>query len=95
MEFTVRDAVAGVAGVNQCSGYEEYTIHSFKVGNALAVNGLRGYNTTYTSTVNGCSGCTFCLLRLFTSNMVTHRNGAWLDCNDQWRHFLSFEVIAG
>ena len=51
MEFTVRDAVDEVAGVNQYSGYEEYTIRGFKAENALDINGLRGYNTTYTSSM--------------------------------------------
>ncbi len=51
MDFTVRDAVDEVAGVNQYSGYEEYTIRGFKAENALDINGLRGYNTTYTSSM--------------------------------------------
>jgi iron complex outermembrane recepter protein len=51
MAFTVKDAVDEVAGVNQYSGYEEYTIRGFKAENALDINGLRGYNTAYTSSM--------------------------------------------
>lgn len=49
MEFTLKDAVGDVAGVNQFSGYDEYTIRGFKAENAHCINGLRGYNTNYTS----------------------------------------------
>jgi iron complex outermembrane recepter protein len=49
MEFTLKDAVGDVAGVNQYSGYDEYTIRGFRAENARDINGLRGYNTTYTS----------------------------------------------
>ena len=49
MELTVKDAVGDVAGVNQYSGYDEYTIRGFRAENARDINGLRGYNTTYTS----------------------------------------------
>jgi iron complex outermembrane recepter protein len=51
MEFTVKDAVGDIAGVNQYSGYDEYTIRGFKAENARDINGLRGYNTTYTSSI--------------------------------------------
>src|ERR1700681_929312 len=51
MEFTLKDAVGDVAGVNQYSGYDEYTIRGFKAENARDINGLRGYNTTYTSSM--------------------------------------------
>ncbi|MEO8416403.1 MAG: TonB-dependent siderophore receptor [Ginsengibacter sp.] len=51
MEFTLRDAVAAVAGVNQYSGFDEYTIRGFRAENARNINGLRGYNTTYTSSM--------------------------------------------
>ncbi len=49
MEFTLKDAVDDVAGVNQYSGFDEYTIRGFRAENARDINGLRGYNTTYTS----------------------------------------------
>lgn len=49
MEFTLKDAASGVAGVNDYSGYDEYTIRGFRAENARDINGLRGYNTTYTS----------------------------------------------
>ena len=49
MEFTLKDVVDEVAGVNQYSGYDEYTIRGFRAENARDINGLRGYNTTYTS----------------------------------------------
>ncbi|HVW98182.1 MAG TPA: TonB-dependent receptor [Mucilaginibacter sp.] len=51
MEFTLKDAVEGVAGVNQYSGFDEYTIRGFRAENARDINGLRGYNTTYTSSM--------------------------------------------
>ncbi len=51
MEFTLKDAVGDVAGVNQYSGYDEYTIRGFRAENARDINGLRGYNTTYTSSM--------------------------------------------
>ncbi len=51
MEFTLKDAVDAVSGVNQYSGYDEYTIRGFRAENARDINGLRGYNTTYTSSM--------------------------------------------
>ncbi len=51
MELTVKDAVAQVAGVNEYSGFDEYTIRGFRAENARDINGLRGYNTTYTSSM--------------------------------------------
>src|ERR1700744_3188344 len=51
MEFTLKDVVDDVAGVNQYSGYDEYTIRGFRAENARDVNGLRGYNSTYTSSM--------------------------------------------
>ncbi len=51
MEFSLKDVVGDVAGVNQYSGYDEYTIRGFRAENARDINGLRGYNTTYTSTM--------------------------------------------
>ncbi len=49
MEINLRDAVNDAAGVNSYSGYDEYTIRGFRAENARNLNGLRGYNTTYTS----------------------------------------------
>jgi len=49
MNFTLKDAADEVAGVNNYSGYDDYTIRGFKAENARMINGLRGYNTTYTS----------------------------------------------
>ncbi len=51
MEFTLKDVVDDVAGVNQYSGYDEYTIRGFRAENARDINGLRGYNSTYTSSM--------------------------------------------
>ncbi|HVM88984.1 MAG TPA: TonB-dependent siderophore receptor [Puia sp.] len=51
MEFTVKEAVDAAAGVNQYSGFDEYTIRGFKAENARLINGLRGYATTYTSSM--------------------------------------------
>ncbi|HEX4849540.1 MAG TPA: TonB-dependent receptor plug domain-containing protein, partial [Puia sp.] len=49
MDFTLKDVVTDVAGVNQYSGFDEYTIRGFRAENPRNINGLRGYNTTYTS----------------------------------------------
>ena len=49
MDFTLKDAVDAASGVEQYSGYDEYTIRGFRAENARMINGLRGYNTTYTS----------------------------------------------
>ena len=49
MEFTVKEAVDAASGVNQYSGFDEYSIRGFKAENARLINGLRGYATTYTS----------------------------------------------
>ena len=49
MELTLKEAVDEVAGVNQYSGFDEYTIRGFRAENSRDINGLRGYNTTYTS----------------------------------------------
>lgn len=49
MQFTLHDVADNVAGVNDYSGYDEYTIRGFRAENAHDINGLRGYNTTYTS----------------------------------------------
>lgn len=51
MEFALKDAMNDVSGVNQYSGYDEYTIRGFRAENARDIDGLRGYNTTYTSTM--------------------------------------------
>jgi len=49
MDFTMKDAMDAAAGVNHYSGYDEYTIRGFRAENATNINGLRGYNTTYSS----------------------------------------------
>ena len=51
MAFNLKDVVSGVAGVNQYSGYDEYTIRGFRAENSRDINGLRGYNTTYTNSM--------------------------------------------
>lgn len=51
MEFRLKDAVDDVSGVNQYSGYDEYSIRGFRAENAHDINGLRGYNPTYTSSM--------------------------------------------
>ncbi|MGN6265677.1 MAG: TonB-dependent siderophore receptor, partial [Ginsengibacter sp.] len=51
MAFHVKDVISGAAGVNQYSGYDEYTIRGFRAENARDINGLRGYNTTYTNSM--------------------------------------------
>lgn len=51
MAFNLKDVADGIAGVNQYSGYDEYTIRGFRAENARDINGLRGYNTTYTNSM--------------------------------------------
>lgn len=51
MAFNLKDVADGVAGVNQYSGYDEYTIRGFRAENSRDINGLRGYNTTYTNSM--------------------------------------------
>jgi iron complex outermembrane receptor protein len=51
MELTLKEAADNVPGVNQYSGYDEYTIRGFRAENAHNINGLRGYNNTYTSSM--------------------------------------------
>jgi iron complex outermembrane receptor protein len=51
MEFTLKDAVTDVSGVNQYSGYDEYTIRGFRAENPRCINGLRGYNTSFASSM--------------------------------------------
>ena len=49
MDFTLKDAVDQVAGVNDYSGFDEFSIRGFLANNAHMINGLRGYSTTYTT----------------------------------------------
>jgi iron complex outermembrane receptor protein len=49
MDFTLKDAVNQVAGVNDYSGFDEFSIRGFLANNAHMINGLRGYSTTYTT----------------------------------------------
>ncbi len=49
MELTLKDAMNDVSGVNQYSGFDEYTIRGFRAENSRDINGLRGYNMIYTS----------------------------------------------
>ncbi len=49
MNFTLKDAVTNAANVNDYSGYDEYTIRGFLAENPRSINGLRGYNSTYSS----------------------------------------------
>ena len=51
MAFNLKDVIDGVAGVNQYSGYDEYTIRGFRAENSRDINGLRGYSTTYTNSM--------------------------------------------
>ena len=49
MDFTLKDAVTDAANVNAYSGYDEYSIRGFLAENPRSINGLRGYNSTYSS----------------------------------------------
>lgn len=46
MEFSLQQAIENVAGANQYSGYDEFTIRGFRAENPHLINGLRSYNTT-------------------------------------------------
>lgn len=111
MEFTVKDAVDEVAGVSDYSGYDEYTIRGFKAENARDINGLRGYNTTYESSllvnverVEVIKGPTATLYGNCdpggTINLVTKKpldkNEAELDLyGGTWQHFRAEGDITG
>jgi iron complex outermembrane receptor protein len=49
MDFTLKQAVTSAANVNAYSGYDEYSIRGFLAENPRLINGLRGYNSTYSS----------------------------------------------
>jgi iron complex outermembrane recepter protein len=49
MEISLRETMDEVAGINYYSGYDEYSIRGLKAENAKMINGLRGFNSTYTS----------------------------------------------
>jgi len=49
MDLTVKESVTGVANVNAYSGYDEYSIRGFLAENPRCINGLRGYNSRYSS----------------------------------------------
>jgi iron complex outermembrane receptor protein len=51
MALSLKDVVDDISGVNIYSGYDEYTIRGFRAENARDINGLRGYNTTYISSM--------------------------------------------
>ena len=51
MALNLKQVVDVVAGVNHYSGYDEYTIRGFRAENSRNINGLRGYNTTYTNSM--------------------------------------------
>ena len=51
MSWNVKDIIKDVAGVNDYSGFDEYTIRGFRAENARDINGLRGYNSTFTNSM--------------------------------------------
>lgn len=51
MSWNVKDIIKDVAGVNDYSGFDEYTIRGFKAENARNINGLRGYSSTFTNSM--------------------------------------------
>ena len=109
MELTLKDAAVDVAGVNQYSGYDEYTIRGFRAENAQDINGLRGYNSTYTSNmlvnierVEVIKGPTATLYGNCdpggTINLVTKKplenKGATIDVyGGTWDHFRAYRGI--
>ena len=111
MEFTLKDAIDEVAGVNQYSGFDEYTIRGFRAENSRDINGLRGYNTTYTISmlvnverVEVIKGPTATLYGNCdpggTINLVTkkplEKNGSEIDIyGGTWNHFRQQEDFTG
>ena len=51
MNWNIKDAIKDVPGINDYSGFDEYTIRGFKAENARNINGLRGYNSTFTNSM--------------------------------------------
>jgi iron complex outermembrane recepter protein len=51
MALTLKDVADGISGMSSYSGYDEYTLRGFRAENAYNINGLRGYNTTYSSSM--------------------------------------------
>ena len=111
MEFTVKDAVGDVAGVNQYSGFDEYSIRGFKAENARDINGMRGYNTTYTSSmlvnierVEVIKGPTATLygncdpggtINLVTKKPLNHTEGELNIFQGSWNHWRAEGDITG
>ncbi len=51
MSWNVKDIIKDVAGVNDYSGFDEYSIRGFRAENARTINGLRGYNSNFTNSM--------------------------------------------
>jgi len=49
MDLSLKESVTDLANVNDYSGYDEYSIRGFRADNPRSINGLRGYNSRYTS----------------------------------------------
>lgn len=49
MDFSLKESITGLANVNAYSGYDEYSIRGFLSENPRNINGLRGYNSRYSS----------------------------------------------
>lgn len=111
MEYTLKDAADNVAGVNDYSGYDEYTIRGFKAENARYINGLRGYNTTFTSTmlvnierVEIIKGPTATLygncdpggtINMVTKKPLDHQEGELNISMGTWDHFRTEGDVTG
>ena len=111
MELSLKDVVGDIAGVNQYSGFDEYTIRGFRAENPRDINGLRGYNTTYNSSllvnierVEVIKGPTATLYGNCdpggTINMVTKKplenKHASIDVyGGSWSHFRTLSDITG
>jgi len=111
MELTLKDAADDVAGVNQYSGYDEYTIRGFRAENAHNINGLRGYNTKYTSSmlvnierIEVIKGPTATLygncdpggtINLVTKKPLEEKEGAIDVYGGSWGHFRAQGDVTG
>jgi len=111
MDFTLKDAVDQASGVNNYSGFDEFSIRGFLANNAHMINGLRGYSTTYTTNmlvnierievVKGPSATLYANCDPGgTINLVTKKplpqNSAEMDVSGgTWNHFRAEGDITG
>ncbi|RTL59456.1 MAG: TonB-dependent receptor [Sphingobacteriales bacterium] len=111
MQLSLKEAAEDAAGVNAYSGFEEYSIRGFKAENAHLINGLRGYNSKYTSpmlvnierieVVKGPSATLYgnCdpggTINLITKKPLDKTEGTFSVGGGSWNHFRSQVDVTG